>query len=221
MAATALLLAVLLLAGAVPIGPVGAAVGPAPPPVPAVGGAWPVGPVGPVGSRPVVLRGWEPPASAYGPGHRGVDLAAAPGAPVRAAAGGRVSFAGRVAGRGVVSVELPGTGSPPLRTTYEPLRPAVEKGTRVRAGDPLGTLDPTARRHCPAPCLHWGLRRADTYLNPLALLPPWLLNGGPSRLLPVRAAGGAPWGAAGVVPPGAAGSTPLEGAGGGAPGRGP
>lgn len=146
--------------------------------VPAVGRNWPVG------RRPFVVRGWEPPATAYGRGHRGVDLAAASGTPVRAVAPGRVSFAGRVAGRGVVSVELTGTGEPPLRTTYEPVRTAVKKGDDVAAGDVLGVLEPAAS-HCPSSCLHWGLLRADVYLDPLSLLPPWLLNRGPSRLLPV------------------------------------
>lgn len=157
--------------------------GGAPPPpadtsVPAVGRAWPVG------SRPSVIRGWEPPATAYGRGHRGVDLTAAPGTPVRAVAPGRVSFAGRVAGRGVVSVELNGTGDPPLRTTYEPVRATVKKGAEVAAGEVIGVLEPVGS-HCPTSCLHWGLRRADAYLDPLSLLPPWLLGRGPSRLLPV------------------------------------
>ncbi|GAA2279559.1 hypothetical protein GCM10010145_46290 [Streptomyces ruber] len=171
------------------------AAGPAPPgrARPGSGGAVPVlgriWPVGPGGSRPRVVRGWEPPATPYGRGHRGVDLAAAPGAPVRAVAPGRVSFAGRVAGRGVVSVELTGTGEPPLRTTYGPVRAAVAKGDEVAAGDILGALEADAstpgRPHCPSSCLHWGLLRADAYLDPLSLLPPSLLRGGPSRLLPV------------------------------------
>ena len=149
--------------------------------VPAIGRAWPVG------VRPLVVRGWEPPATAYGRGHRGVDLAAPPGTPVRSVAAGRVSFAGRVAGRGVVSVELTGAGEPPLRTTYEPVRPSVKKGDEVAAGESLGTLEPTAS-HCSTACLHWGLLRGRTYLNPLSLLPAWLLHRGPSRLLPVLGA---------------------------------
>ncbi|WP_369215862.1 M23 family metallopeptidase, partial [Streptomyces flavofungini] len=138
----------------------------------------------PIGTRPMVLRAWDPPTTDYGAGHRGVDLAAPPGSPVRAVAPGRVSFAGRVAGRGVVSVELDGTGDPPLRTTYEPVRPALKKGAEVTAGERIGTLEPPTG-HCPASCLHWGLRRAETYLDPLTLLPPWLLRRGPSRLLPL------------------------------------
>ncbi|WP_030866087.1 M23 family metallopeptidase [Streptomyces sp. NRRL S-37] len=145
---------------------------------PAVGRAWPVG------VRPRVLRGWEPPATVYGRGHRGVDLAAPPGTPVRAVAAGRVSFAGRVAGKGVVSVELSGTGDPPLRTTYEPVRASVAEDDEVTAGEVIGAVEPTGS-HCTAPCVHWGLLRNDTYLDPLTLLPPWLLRRGPSRLLPV------------------------------------
>ncbi|WP_367049302.1 M23 family metallopeptidase [Streptomyces sp. Je 1-332] len=147
-------------------------------PVPKIGRAWPVG------VRPAVVRGWEPPATEYGRGHRGVDLAAAPGSVVRAAAAGRVSFAGRVAGRGVISVELTGTGDPPLRTTYEPVRATVKKGAEVAAGGTLGVLEPP-RAHCTGSCLHWGLLRGEAYLDPLALMPPWLLRRGASRLLPV------------------------------------
>ncbi len=147
------------------------------PGVPAVARGWPVG------DRPTVLRGWEPPATPYGRGHRGVDLAALAGAPVRAVAAGTVSFAGRVAGKGVVSVELAGTGDPPLRTTYEPVAVSVEKGEEVAAGGVLGTVEPSGS-HC-AGCLHWGLLRGDVYLDPLSLLPPWLLDAGPAVLLPV------------------------------------
>ncbi|MGA5316701.1 M23 family metallopeptidase [Streptomyces pseudogriseolus] len=147
-------------------------------PVPAIARTWPVG------VRPRVLRGWEPPATVYGPGHRGVDLAAPPGTPVRAVADGRVSFAGRVAGKGVVSVELAGTGDPPLRTTYEPVRASVPRGAEVEAGEVIGTVE-AGGSHCTAPCVHWGLLRGDAYVDPLSLLPPWLLQRGPSRLLPV------------------------------------
>ncbi|WP_326740794.1 M23 family metallopeptidase [Streptomyces sp. NBC_01022] len=157
----------------------GAADGRAPVPVdPAGGRVWPLE------GRPPVLRGWEPPATEYGRGHRGVDLGAGPGAQVLAAAAGRVSFAGGVAGRGVVVIELAGTGDPPLRTTYEPVRPLVAKGDEVTAGQVVAVLS-AGPFHCASGCLHWGLRRADAYLDPLSLLPPSLLRRGPSRLLPV------------------------------------
>ncbi|WBB62778.1 peptidoglycan DD-metalloendopeptidase family protein [Streptomyces sp. WMMC500] len=151
-------------------------------PAPAADAAWPV--AGGARGRPVVVRGFEPPASPYGPGHRGVDLRAGAGQPVRAAAAGRVAFAGRVAGRGVLAVEHPGTGRPPLRTTYEPVVPAVREGARVAAGQVVGYLQGGAY-HCATACLHWGLRRGPSYLDPLSLLPPRLLTAGHARLLPV------------------------------------
>ncbi|MEU1492819.1 M23 family metallopeptidase [Streptomyces sp. NPDC005776] len=138
----------------------------------------------PLEGRPPVLRGWEPPATEYGRGHRGVDLGAGPGARVLAAAAGRVSFAGGVAGRGVVVIELAGTGDPPLRTTYEPVRPLVAKGDEVTTGQVVAVVS-DGPFHCASGCLHWGLRRAEAYLDPLSLLPPSALRRGPSRLLPV------------------------------------
>ncbi|GAB3459323.1 hypothetical protein GCM10027519_18930 [Kineococcus endophyticus] len=109
----------------------------------------------------------------YEAGHRGVDLAAAPGATVVAVAAGEVSFAGAVAGRGVVVVAHPDG----LRTTYEPVDAVVRPGQAVTAGTPLGTLA-ALPLHCPAACLHLGLRRGETYLDPLSRLretPPVLL----------------------------------------------
>jgi len=144
---------------------------------------WPV--AGDAGAaRPLVTRGWEPPPSPWAAGHRGVDIAALQGRPVRAVADGRVSFSGQVAGRGVLSIELSGTGEPPLRTTYEPVRPSVRKGEKVRAGETVATVADGAL-HCRGGCLHWGAKRGERYVDPLSLLPDRLLGGGPSRLLPV------------------------------------
>ncbi|EFL22904.1 LOW QUALITY PROTEIN: M23 peptidase domain protein, partial [Streptomyces himastatinicus ATCC 53653] len=147
------------------------------------GRSWPV--AGPEGAlRPTVLRAWRPPPTPWAAGHRGVDLAGGAGQAVRAAAAGRVSFAGPVAGRGVLTIELSGTGDPPLRTSYEPVRATVSRGARVTAGQVVGVME-AGPFHCPAACLHWGLRRGDRYLDPLSLLPRSMLRGGPSRLLPV------------------------------------
>ncbi|MEU7043023.1 peptidoglycan DD-metalloendopeptidase family protein [Streptomyces varsoviensis] len=160
--------------------------GPAPgaSPADAPARAWPV--TGNGGApRPLVVRAWEPPPAPWAAGHRGVDLAARSGQAVRAAGAGKVSFAGKVAGRGVLSIELSGTGSPPLRTTYEPVRATVHAGDRVAAGQPVGALLP-GPSHCGATaCLHWGLLRGHRYLDPLSLLPPDMLGSGHSRLLPI------------------------------------
>ncbi|MEO3782935.1 M23 family metallopeptidase [Actinocorallia sp. B10E7] len=112
-----------------------------------------------------VVRAFAPPAAPWLPGHRGVDLAARPGLPVRAPAAGRVVFARDLAGRGVITIT-----HGPLRTTYEPVVPAVPQGAAVAAGDVIGTVQ-RVRTHCfPGTCLHWGLRRDTAYLDPLALL---------------------------------------------------
>ncbi|MFH7596642.1 M23 family metallopeptidase [Streptomyces racemochromogenes] len=113
-----------------------------------------------------VARWWDPPPTPYAAGHRGVDLSAPAGAEVRAVGPGRVHFAGPVAGRGVLSLTLPGG----LRTTYEPVRPLVAEGEAVAAGQVVAVL--TEGSHCPGPCLHWGLLAGeDAYRNPLSLLP--------------------------------------------------
>ena len=132
-------------------------------------------PVWPLDPRPEVVEGFAPPAERWGPGHRGVDLSGTPGQRVRAARAGTVTFAGGLAGRGVVVVDHGAT-----RTTYEPVRAAVGVGDRVSAGSMIGTLE-TFGSHCwPASCLHWGLREGEEYLDPLTLV-----GGGPVRLLPL------------------------------------
>jgi len=133
--------------------------------------------VWPLEPRPEVVRGFDPPDSPYGAGHRGVDLAGAPGRPVRAALGGRVTFAGRLAGKGVVVVDHGAT-----RTTYEPVAASVSVGDRVAAGDRIGRLLVPGSHCFPAACLHWGwIRNADdVYLDPLRLV-----GAGPVRLLPL------------------------------------
>jgi murein DD-endopeptidase MepM/ murein hydrolase activator NlpD len=179
----------------------------APPASAAPGWQWPLA------GAPTVTRPFDPPDSPYGTGHRGVDLAGAPGLPVLAAHAGRVHYAGILAGRGVVSIDHPGG----LRTTYEPLRPTVRAGQRVTAGDPIGSLTP-GHPGCPAPaCLHWGLRRGPDYLNPLSTLHPTAV-----RLLPFTA-GTSPPTTTAAAATGAAGTAGVAGAagtaGGSRPGR--
>ena len=118
-------------------------------------------PVWPVRTlRPVALpdRDWLP-------GHRGVDLRAELGAPVHAAGAGRVTFAGTLAGRGVVVVDHGW-----LRTTYEPVSAGIGVGARVRRGDQIGTVT-EGTGHCGSgQCLHWGLRHGRDYLDPMLLI---------------------------------------------------
>ncbi|CAM3606763.1 M23 family metallopeptidase [Nocardioides zeicaulis] len=136
-------------------------------------GVWPLDP------RPEVVRGFEPPAGPYAAGHRGVDLAGAPGQGVRAALAGTVGFAGSIGGKPVVTVLHGGR-----RTTYEPVVATVAAGQEVAAGDVIGRLAVVGSHCFPAACLHWGLVEgsgdARTYLDPLSLV-----GGGPIRLLPL------------------------------------
>lgn len=125
------------------------------------GWQWPLRP------EPEVTRRFQRPASTWGPGHRGVDLAAAPGQPVLAAAAGRVTHVGVVAGRGTVSVLHAGG----VRTTYEPVSPRVGRGDTVRSGEVIGVVAADGRSHCTA-CLHVGAVRGRIYLDPLVLLRP-------------------------------------------------
>ncbi|WFE49809.1 M23 family metallopeptidase [Micromonospora sp. WMMD1155] len=130
----------------------------------------------PLDGPPRPVRRFDPPPEPWLSGHRGVDLAASAGAVVRSAGPGTVLFAGLVAGRPVVTVGHAGG----LRTTHEPVQPGVRPGQAVATGAPLGELLP-GHPGCPADvCLHWGLRRGEEYLDPLALL-----GLGPVRLLPV------------------------------------
>jgi murein DD-endopeptidase MepM/ murein hydrolase activator NlpD len=116
--------------------------------------------------RPMaVTRAFQPAPTPYAAGHRGVDLAGAAGQQVFAAAAGDVSYAGMLAGRGVVVV-IHGS----LRTTYEPVSASVRRGAHVVGGQPIGVLA-AGHAGCPvAACLHWGLLRGDVYLDPLATL---------------------------------------------------
>jgi murein DD-endopeptidase MepM/ murein hydrolase activator NlpD len=96
---------------------------------------------------------------------------------VLAAGDGVVVFAGMVAGRPVVSIDHTNG----LRTTYEPVDPSVGAGQEVARGSPIGTLAAGHPGCAAESCLHWGLRRGETYLDPLALLRPPRI-----RLLPSR-----------------------------------
>jgi murein DD-endopeptidase MepM/ murein hydrolase activator NlpD len=111
------------------------------------------------------------PAEAYGSGHRGIDLSAEPGSPIRAVAHGRVALAGPVAGKPVVVLVVDDPGIGQVRVTYEPVNPAVKAGDLVWVGQQIGNLAGTGG-HCGRPphCLHLGLKQNGRYLNPTVYL---------------------------------------------------
>jgi murein DD-endopeptidase MepM/ murein hydrolase activator NlpD len=94
----------------------------------------------------------------YGPGNRGLEYRTIPGTVVRAANGGRVVFAGPVAGRLVVSVRHPDS----RRTTLTGLaRIRVRSGDLVARGAVVGVAAAT---------LHFGVIDNGRYVDPATLL---------------------------------------------------
>jgi murein DD-endopeptidase MepM/ murein hydrolase activator NlpD len=121
---------------------------------------WPV--VGPV------IRGFDPPDTPFGSGHRGIDIAAPAGTPVRASAAGTVAFAGPVGGRLFVTVDH-GAG---LESTYSFLGSIeVRRGDHVSQGQTIARSG-TGHAGDIVANLHFGVRLADTYVDPLEYLGP-------------------------------------------------
>lgn len=131
---------------------------------------WPVDP------PHTVVRPFIAPQTAYSAGHRGIDIAAPDGAPIRAPADGVVSFAGVVVDRPVLSITSPGG----LIESFEPVISTLVAGAAVARGAVIGTV---LAGHCAQTCLHFGVRLNGGYVSPLNYL------GGIQRpvLLPTRA----------------------------------
>lgn len=133
---------------------------PSGPPGPSQGWQWPIAP------EPAVERGFDPPDQPWLPGHRGVDLRATAGQPVLAPTSGRITFSGPLAGRGVVVVAQPNG----LRSTFEPVEAGLAVGEAVAAGQRVAQVSAVGGHCAPVVCLHWGVLRERTYLDPLVFL---------------------------------------------------
>ncbi len=133
--------------------------------VPALAWTWPV--VGPV-LQPFSLEG-DPYAAGQ---HRGIDIGAAEGAPVRAPASGVVSFAGAVPGGGRSVTVLTPDG---IAVTLLHLGSIeVTAGDTLAEGDRVGLAGWSGEPEHDVPSVHLGIRVGDDphgYLDPLALLP--------------------------------------------------
>lgn len=115
-----------------------------------------------------VIRGFDPPDSPFGSGHRGIDIAVTVGTPVRAAAGGIVTFAGPVGGRLFVTVDHGGG----LESTYSFLDAvSVRKGDVVSQGETIARSG-TGHAGDVVPNLHFGVKLADVYVDPMDYLGP-------------------------------------------------
>lgn len=131
---------------------------------------WPVGP------EHRVLTPFAPPAQKWLSGHRGVDLAARYGQPVLAPTEGTITFSGRVADRTVVTLT-----SGERRISFEPVSDPLPRGRRVHRGQQIALRDRRQSHEDCGPCLHWGVREGEDYVNPLLFLGAT----GPSVLWPV------------------------------------
>lgn len=133
----------------------------------------------PLSTGGVLVQDFDRPDHRWLPGHRGVDFAATVGQEVLSPAAGKVTFAGWVVNRPVITI----THHDGLRSSFEPVSSQLPVGSVVEAGEVLGELS-AAHSHCAATCLHWGLRApqpGDEYLDPLH----YLAGGGPITLLPL------------------------------------
>lgn len=140
-----------------------------------------------------VARGFDARAGPYGPGHRGIDIAATVGTPVRAPAAGRVVFAGPVAGTTWVTLLV----APKVVVTVGPLLDPPVTARRVRrrapvgrvgSGHPLPPVGPGGSRG--GWTLHLSVRVNGVYVDPLA----YLVDRPRPRLAPLLAPGGLPGG---------------------------
>ena len=122
------------------------------------GWQWPV--------RGPVIRGFDPPDDPFGAGHRGIDIAAPIGTALVAPASGTVAFAGKVGGHLFVTLDHGGE----LTSTYSWISAtSVRKGDAVSAGQPFASTG-TGHPGSVVPHLHFGVRLAGAYLDPLTFL---------------------------------------------------
>ncbi|MEW6059320.1 MAG: M23 family metallopeptidase [Actinomycetota bacterium] len=134
--------------------------------------SWPV--VGPV------IHGFDAPSTPYGSGHRGIDIAAAFGTPVRAPAPGVVKFAGQVGGELFVSIDHGGG----LVSSYSWVSTVlVHKGDVLGEGTALALSGIGHVGVSPAH-VHFGVKWDGVYVDPLSVLAPARLVG-LIRLVPV------------------------------------
>jgi len=114
-----------------------------------------------------IERSYVAPPTAYGVGHRGIDLAVALETPVLAPAPGIILFAGTVVDRGVISINH-GNG---VTSSFEPVTAEVIAGQHVGTGESIGWV--SGLHFAPSGscvCLHMGTRINGEYISPLAFL---------------------------------------------------
>ncbi|WP_198393680.1 D-alanyl-D-alanine carboxypeptidase family protein [Brevibacterium yomogidense] len=112
---------------------------------------------------PTVVRGFDPPEENWQAGHRGVDIAALPGEPIRAPAHGTVRYAGVVAGKPLVSVTVRD-----WVMSVENVDASVRTGDDVYPGHVIGAV--SSPSHCDDGCVHvgvWPDGEKTSYVDPM------------------------------------------------------
>jgi murein DD-endopeptidase MepM/ murein hydrolase activator NlpD len=132
------------------------------PPAAAAGWSWPVD-----GEVITTYRNGDDPYAAGQ--HRGIDIAAPVGTPVRAGVSGQVTFAGRLPDSGnCVTVR---TNDGRYLVSYLHLGSlSVKKSDTVFASSVVGEVGLTGKRSAEHPHLHLGVRAEGVYVDPLPLL---------------------------------------------------
>ncbi|WP_374010826.1 peptidoglycan DD-metalloendopeptidase family protein [Leifsonia sp. LS-T14] len=123
--------------------------------IPGGGGwAWPL-------PSHVLTGAYAAPATRYAAGHRGIDLAALPGATVAAPDDAVVRFSGVVVDRPVLTLDHGGG----VLSSYEPVTSELPVGAVVGRGAVVGAV--AAGGHCDGTCVHVGVRVEGEYVSPL------------------------------------------------------
>jgi murein DD-endopeptidase MepM/ murein hydrolase activator NlpD len=129
-------------------------------PARAAGGSWPWPVTGPV------VRAFDAPASPYGSGHRGIDIAAPFGTVAVAPEAGTVSFAGPVGGYLFLTIDHGGG----LASTYSWVSGLlVRKGDVVTAGQDIA-LSGGGHPGDTIASLHFGVKLNGVYVDPMLYL---------------------------------------------------
>ena len=99
--------------------------------------------------------------------HKGIDMVTAKGTPVRTAANGTVTFAGRDGAYGNVMIVDHGNG---MSTYYAHLdKEYAKEGQDVKRGEIIGSVGSTG--NATTPHLHYEVRKAEKPVNPVSYLP--------------------------------------------------
>ena len=124
--------------------------------------------ISPLTQPSFVQRTFRAPLTAYGPGHRGIDLLATDGEPLVSPIAGNISFNGLVALKPEVTVASPDG----LHFTLEPACGELPAGSHVSQGSPVGVVCASGyQSHCsPEVCLLFSARNQIGYLSPLWLM---------------------------------------------------